>query len=275
MLPPSLTSDRFALESLSFQNTQTLYLGDKTALSRVLGKYIMFVDTEDIGIAPHLCFNGYWETWITLALARLVKPGWRCVDIGANHGYYTLIMADAVEAEGKVLAIEPHPWLAELLKRNIDVNGFTRNTTILQKAITQADVGKLSLVIPDSYRSLNGSLCRQPTAADKVFEVETISLDEATKDWPRVDFIKIDAEGAEEMIWEGMSGTIAANPDIIIVMEVNALRYGDPHKLVRAIQQAGFPLRYIDYDACIKETSEDELVNNPTGLDWMIYLRRS
>jgi FkbM family methyltransferase len=275
MLPPSLTSDRSVLEGLSFQNTETLYLGNKTALCRVLGKYIMYVDTEDIGIAPHLCFNGYWESWITLALARTIKRGWRCVDIGANHGYYTLVMADAVEAEGSVLAIEPHPWLAELLKRNIDVNGFPRTTTILQKAITQADVGTLSLVIPDSYRSLNGSLCRQATSADKVFEVETISLDEATKDWPRVDFIKIDAEGAEEMIWEGMRQTVAANPEIIIVMEVNALRYGDPHKLVREIQQAGFPLRYIDYDAKIKQTSEEELITNPSGDDWMLFLQRN
>src|SRR6185369_480993 len=275
MLPPSLTGDRIALESLSRENCQTLYLGNKTALCRVLGKYIMFVDTEDIGIAPHLCFNGYWETWNTMALSRVVKPGWRCVDIGANHGYYTLIMADAVGADGSVLAIEPHPWLAELLNRNIDVNGFPRTTTILQKAITQASVGTLSLVIPDSYRSLNGSLCRLATPADKVFEVDTISLDEATKDWPRVDFIKIDAEGAEEMIWEGMRRTVEANPDIVIIMEVNALRYGDPYKLLRQIQQAGFPLRYIDYESQIKKASEEELVSNPTGLDWMLFLRRN
>jgi FkbM family methyltransferase len=275
MLPPALTSDRTALESLSFQSTQTLYLGNKTALCRVLGKYIMFVDTDDIGIAPHLCFNGYWEAWITMALARTIKPGWRCIDIGANHGYYSLIMADAVGPEGSVLAIEPHPWLAELLKRNIDVNGFPHTTTILQLAIVQAAVGKLSLVIPDSYRSLNGSVCRAATAADKVFEVDTISLDEAVKDWPRVDFIKIDAEGAEEIIWEGMQQTIAANPDLIILMEVNALRYRDPHKLVRQIQEAGFPLRFVDYDARIHEISEHEIVTNPTGADSMLFLQRS
>jgi FkbM family methyltransferase len=275
MLPPSLTSDRSSLESVSRQNCQTLYLGNNTALCRVLGKYIMYVDTEDIGVSPHLCFNGYWETWITVALARALQPGWRCVDIGANHGYYTLIMADAVEAEGRVLAVEPNPRLAGLLRRNIDVNGFLHSTTVLQNAITQANVGTLRFVIPDCYRSSSGTLHRDETASDKMFEVETTSLDEVTKNWPRVDLVKIDAEGAEEMIWEGMRQTLAAHRDITIIMEMNSLRYGDPHKLVREIVQAGFPLRYIDYDSEIKETTEQELISNPKGLDWMLFLRRN
>ncbi|HEX8143164.1 MAG TPA: FkbM family methyltransferase [Pyrinomonadaceae bacterium] len=274
MIPSHLTGDRTTLESVSRQGCQTLYLGDKTALCRVLGKYIMFVDTEDIGITPHLCFNGYWESWITMALAQAVKPGWRAIDIGANHGYYTLIMADAVGADGAVLAVEPNPRLAELLKRNIDVNGFPRSTRLLSKAISDESASRVTFVIPEGNRSMNGTLCGAGAPGDKVFEVETTTLDEAVKDWPRVDFIKIDAEGAEEGIWRGMQRTLEQNPAITIIMEVNALKYRDPRAFIRQILDAEFSLRYIDYESNVKEVSEEQLVSNPSGFDWMLFLRR-
>jgi FkbM family methyltransferase len=275
MIPSHLIGDRTTLESISRENCQTLYLGDKTALCRVLGKYIMFVDTEDIGITPHLCFNGYWESWITMAMARTIEPGWRAIDIGANHGYYTLIMADCVGPDGAVLAFEPNPRLADLLKRNIDVNGFPRSTTLLSKAVSNESASRVTFVIPEGNRSMNGTLCGAVSgAADKVFEVETITLDEATKDWPRVDFIKIDAEGAEEGIWRGMRRTLEQNPGITIIMEVNSLKYRDPLAFIRDIQDAEFSLRYIDYDSNIKDVTEQQLLSNPSGLDWMLFLRR-
>src|SRR5688572_23436882 len=109
MVPQYLVPNRTGWEMVSCQASQTAYMGDNTAIVRVLGKYIMWVDTTDIGITPHLSLNGYWESWITLAMARVLQPGWTCIDVGANHGYYTLIMADAVGPSGKVISIEPNP----------------------------------------------------------------------------------------------------------------------------------------------------------------------
>jgi hypothetical protein len=71
-----------------------------------------------------------------------------------------------------------------------------------------------------------------------------------------------------------MQRTLQRNPDLTIVMEVNASKYGDPARFFREISGAGFPLRYIDYDAEIKEVSEGELVSNPSGLDSMLFLRK-
>jgi hypothetical protein len=129
-------------------------------------------------------------------------------------------------------------------------------------------------VIPEGTRSMNGTLCAEAGAGDTVFEVETVTLDEVVADWPHVDFIKIDAEGAEEAIWPGMLRTLARSPDVTIIMEVNAVKYGDPARFIRGIVEQGFVLRYIDYDSEIKETTQEELVSNPSGLDWMLYLRR-
>ena len=104
MIEELASQDRGALESASRRMCQTARLSDDQLICRVLGKYIMYVDPRDRGITPHLALNGFWEAWVTVALARLIQPGWRCVDVGANVGYFTLLMADAVGPDGRVAA---------------------------------------------------------------------------------------------------------------------------------------------------------------------------
>jgi hypothetical protein len=85
------------------------------------------------------------------------------------------------------------------------------------------------------------------------FEVETMTIDTLTADWPSVDFIKIDAEGAEEKIWEGMTETISRNQNIRILLEFNCQRYANPTRFLEDIEASGFKLRYVDYDASIQD----------------------
>jgi len=273
-IPSYLVGDRNVLEAVARQHWQAVYMGDKTVLCRILGKYIIYADVEDIGITPHLCLNGYWEPWITVAIARILKPGWYCVDVGANHGYYTAIMADAVGPAGRVLAIEPNPRLMELLQFTLEVNGFLGYTATLQKALTHSESQRVNLVIPRN-RGGNSTLFREALASDGTVEVETDTLDNVTKEWGHVDLVKIDAEGAEVMIWQGMRQTLERNPNIHIIMEINCARYTDPQSFVRDIQEAGFELRYIDYDCAIKNITQRQILTDRFGEDWMLYLNRA
>jgi len=272
-IPSYLMGDRATLEAVSRQHWQALHLGGKTILCRILGKYIVYVDAEDVGITPHLCLNGYWESWITVAIARILKPGWYCVDIGANHGYYTAIMADAVGPTGHVLAIEPNPQLLELLKLTLEVNGFQRHTATLQKAASNTDRQSVYLTIPRN-RTAAASLYLEATASDERVEVETITLDNVTREWPHVDLVKIDAEGAEEMIWHGMRQTLERNPNICVIMEIDCARYAEPRAFLCDIQEAGFTLQYIDYNSTIKNVTENQLLNDLAGEVLMLFLHR-
>lgn len=272
-LPPHLLGERQTLEGVSRQASRALYLGDQTVLCRVLGKYLVYADARETGITPHLAMDGYWESWITIALARLPRPGWHCLDVGANHGYYTLIMADAAGPEGRVVPIEPTPRLAELLRETLDINGFPR-VPVVQKAASATDGERLQLVIPPR-RSLNARLSQEAGPNDLVVDVESVTIDALTADWPRVDLIKIDVEGAEEAVWHGMQRTIADNPGLVVILELNVDRYEDPRAFLDSIEGAGFALRYIDVDAEAKSVTVEELLSRQVGVDWMLFLSRS
>jgi FkbM family methyltransferase len=260
------------LESVSRQHSRSVYLGEQTVLCRVLGKYLMYADAQETGITPHLCMGGYWESWITVALARTLRRGWHCLDVGANHGYYTLIMADAVGPEGRVIPVEPTPRLADLLRQTLDVNGFP-TVDVASVAACDRDGETLQLVIPPR-RSMNAHLSREAAPTDVVVDVESVTVDALTRDWPRVDLIKIDVEGAEESVWQGMQQTIAGNPGLVVILEFNVGRYSDPRGFLGLIEQAGFRLRYIDFEAKAKDVTVDQLLSRQVGVDWMLYLAR-
>jgi FkbM family methyltransferase len=270
-LPPHLL-DRDMLEAASRAESRAVYLGQETVLCRVLGKYLMYAEAQETGITPHLCMDGYWESWITVALARTLRPGWHCLDVGANHGYYTLIMADGAGHDGRVVPVEPTPRLADLLRQTLDVNGFP-SVTVAAQAASDSDGETLQLVIPPR-RSMNARLSREAGPNDTVVEVKSVTVDALTREWPRVDLIKIDVEGAEESVWRGMQRTMEENSRLVVILEFNVERYDDARGFLAMIEREGFRLRYIDYDADVKDVTADELMSRQVGVDWMLYLAR-
>jgi FkbM family methyltransferase len=273
VIPHWLTTSMAELEQVSRAQAQTAYFGNGTILCRVLGKYLMYADTTDVGITPHLSMNGCWESWITLTLARLMRPGWHCLDLGANHGYYTLLMADGSGPSGKVLAVEPNPDLVRRLIHTIDVNGFSSQARVVEKAALDVDGERVQLFIAKN-RGLNATL-RGDASTSRGELVETVTVDSLTRDWPHVDLIKIDVEGAEVGVWHGMSSTLESNPELTIILEVNTNRYEDPAKFFAILEGAGFGLRFIDFDGEIKPVEIDRLVHERRGEDWMLFLQRT
>lgn len=64
----------------------------------------------------------------------IIRKGWNVVDVGSAVGYYTIKAGLAVGEEGKVLAIEPHPQVVDVLKMNLKLYGL-HNVTVIQKAV--------------------------------------------------------------------------------------------------------------------------------------------
>ncbi len=252
---------------------QTSYIGNNTILCRVLTKYLCYLDARDVGIMPHLSMNGYWEFWITQAMIRAIDPGYHCIDVGANHGYYSLIMSDLIGSTGKLIAVEPTPKLAKLLERTLDLNGFRDRTTVLQQAITNRTGETINLFIPDGY-GMNATIFNESSSTGENIKVQTTTIDDLVRDWSKVDFIKIDAEGAEEVIWNGMQETISRHKKLTIMMEINCSRYQNPQKFLESIVNSGFMLKYIDFNSEVKNLTIDRCLNEQQGEDWMLFLSR-
>jgi FkbM family methyltransferase len=253
---------------------QTAYLGDNTILCRVLANYLVYGDTKDVGIVPHLSLNGFWEPWVTLLMMRTVKPGWHCLDVGANHGYYSIVMASRVGPSGRVIALEPNFRLIELIRKTLEVNGFNDRAKALCNAVSEKSGDIVKLVVPHGQTG-HASIYGHAKAFDEVMEVETVTIDQLTADWPQVNFIKIDVEGAEENVWRGMRETVRRNPELIIVLEFGASRYANPRAFLEEIVAEGFILRHIDYDTQPKELSIDRCLTDRPDSYWDLFLSRA
>jgi len=172
----------------------------------------MYLDPTDIAVTRSIVMTGNWETDETFWFLRTVKPGDTIVDAGANVGYYTLIGSRLVGDKGKVYAFEPEPANFELLQKNVRLNGLTNNVVLERKALSNRK-GTVKLFIADKNKG--DHRIYQPEGESRPsIDVEAVRLDEYFKDHkPGIDFIKMDTQGAEGVILEGMTGLLEGRAD--------------------------------------------------------------
>jgi FkbM family methyltransferase len=149
---------------------------------------------------------GNWEASETSWFLRVVKPGDIIVDAGANTGYYTLIGSRLVGEKGKVYAFEPEPANFELLQKNVRLNGLG-NVVLERKALSNRN-GTVQLFIAGTNKG--DHRIYQPKGESRpAIDVEAVRLDEYFKDQERaIAFLKMDTQGAEGLILEGMTGLL-------------------------------------------------------------------
>ncbi len=131
-------------------------------------------------------------------LRRVLAPGQHAIDIGANCGVYTFVMAKHVGPEGQVWAFEPATVAMALLTRGKGINGF-RNLTLERSAVSDL-CGIAALALHEDPEA--NSIADPEATAAHTESVRRVSLDECLNiySWRRVDFLKIDAEGEESRI---------------------------------------------------------------------------
>jgi FkbM family methyltransferase len=164
----------------------------------------------------YLGYRGY-EPEVTALLCRLL-PGKRCVfDVGANIGFHTLLMGALLEGRGTVYAFEPLLEACALLVRNLVHNGMSAVRAELA-ALSNCD-GAMSLFLPANQVYTNASLIAGFTHQDIQLPIMSQRFDTYCRSngIERVDLIKIDVEGAEQRVLEGMGGLLNCwRPDIIL-----------------------------------------------------------
>ena len=232
-----------------------VYFGDHTALVATRWGAKMLVDTTDAMVSPWLVLDGLWDSHVTDWLQHTLEPGQVFVDVGANIGYFTLLGGTLVGPEGRVVAVEAHPRLAELLRRNVIINGLHRSvTTVAGAAWSESTDLKLHLRQNFASNSSLGSAGAEALArlgdSEEIVEVRAMALDDLLADVPRVDVIKVDVEGAEVHVFTGLARTLDANRDITIMFEWSPEQItgvgDDPGDLVALLEGHGFGFRLLE-----------------------------
>ncbi|MGH0029409.1 MAG: FkbM family methyltransferase [Myxococcota bacterium] len=182
------------------------------------GEIRMFLNPDDRTITPKILFDGVWEPKETHWFTRSVGPGDTVVDVGANVGYYTLLAARLVGDAGRVFAFEPDPVSFGVLERNVRLNGLS-NVVLEQKAVSDA-AGSIRLYIAPNNKGDHRIYQPEEAARREYVDVDAVALDDYLAGHPGpVDFVKIDTQGAEVAILEGMPRTLRENPDLRMVIE--------------------------------------------------------
>ncbi len=180
------------------------------------GTIRMFLNPDDSIITPRIQRDGVWEPNETHWFTRFIGRGDTVIDIGANVGYYTLLASRLVGEHGRVYAFEPDPIAFALLEQNVRLNE-ARNVVLEQKAVSNENGSIQLFLAPDNK---GDHRIYQTAEGRPAIDIDAVRLDDYLAEVDgRVDFVKIDTQGAEALIIAGMRQTIDAHPNIVMAVE--------------------------------------------------------
>ena len=192
-------------ESAEFARTGGFFPPQKLLMAEVEGFRFWF-NTSDREMGVAMAMGTYEPTTVSL-LRRLVRPGMRCIDLGAQSGFFTCLISQCVGEAGKVHSFEPMPTNYEILTRNVRENRFEPRVT----GYPLAGSNKPATI---EVSMLSNMVVLGDVQGAKKVSIQSVKIDDVIKE--PIDFIKMDIEGHEPSAVEGMAGLINAHRPIIV-----------------------------------------------------------
>jgi len=196
-----------------------------TAVVRTVHGFTMECDLRD-WVSQHVFVTGSYEEGLPQVMAQLVRPGSVVVDVGANVGFYTLLLANLAGPTGRVHAFEPMPHALTRLRKHVTMNRL-QNVEIHEAAASSSDGTVPFYLGPVEHTSISSL---HPLEGSTSIDVQCTTLDRALEKAGPIDFIKMDVEGAEP---EALAGA------------QHLLSRGVPY-LVAEVSDSGWPATLIE-----------------------------
>lgn len=173
------------------------------------------------GMQESVYFVGELERVLTEIALKLMAEGDTCIDVGANFGWYTSLMALKGGQPGFVHAFEPTPQSFAELKRNYELMGSPANVFINQVALAD-HAGSVQIHFFEGLGTGHASLAAKENATASTVDCLMITLDSylEEKNISRVNFVKVDIEGAELLFLKGATKLFAQVVPPVILMEM-------------------------------------------------------
>lgn len=183
---------------------------------------------EGDGYYRHITDGSDLTDPVLRALRPHVSPGAVCIDAGANIGLYTLAMS-SLASDGRVHAFEPSPTAFGHLQENLQVNRVTNvdaSPCALGDRTGTVQFHDFSFFSAGSFAADDTSLLTSESYGSSVSETPVTTIDSVVAEHglPRVDFLKIDVEGAELSVLDGAADMLAAHHPTVI-LEFNSFGF--------------------------------------------------
>ena len=168
------------------------------------------------------------------------KEGNTFVDIGAAFGFYTIVGSRKVGRTGKVISIEPHPDIFDMLNRNIKFNQLT-NVVTLENSYVSSMETKVKLysnysILPERDRKGNKKFVEvNANALDSLLQQSGINAGD-------VNWVKIDVEGAEIDVLRGATNVLSKGKDIALLIKVHGHENYEP--LLKLLDSYDFVIKF-------------------------------
>ena len=165
------------------------------------------------------------------------------VDVGANIGYYTILIA---KKGSRVIAVEPIPETIKILKTNIMLNNVEKYVTVVDKCATSRNM-KIKMFVPvNKYYGL-ATMYKEVHPASKYQEILThgVTLDSILSDFQSVTLIKIDVEGAELEVLKGLNKSLKKTHFIVIELSRNI------PEVIALLKEEGFSIKPMGFTTYI------------------------
>lgn len=173
-----------------------------------------------VGKVPGAYRDGSYEPEVSQTVMLIVQPGWICVDVGAHLGYFTMLLAKLVGEHGRVIAFEAHPDNAAQTRSNVGMNGYEARVRVENMAVSDGAHHSVKLYPGRDHSSFEWNIVGHDVQGNPVqheLDIPATSLDAYFPPGLRVDFVKMDVEGAEAQALCGMRRLLRQSRPFVVV----------------------------------------------------------
>jgi FkbM family methyltransferase len=175
--------------------------------------------------AGELILARRFETAEVSFVERFLKPGMTVLDLGAHQGYYTLLASKLVGRQGRVIAFEPSSRERKALRMNKALN-FCSNVSIEPFALGNEEKTAELYVAESAHTGCNSLRPPSMPSGESAVRIRIKRLDDwlDSRGLVKVDFIKLDVEGAELSVLQGSERLLGRHPRPVVLVEVQDIR---------------------------------------------------
>lgn len=213
-------------------------------------------------IQQQIYFLDYYDKPSIQFLKNNLKPGDVYIDVGANVGAFALVACSHVGVQGKVIAFEPVSHVYDQLKYNVQLNHFSQMT--IEKLALFNENTQLNLILSSNENLGMSSIFRHDAINGKTEIVNAVRGDDyfLQKNISRIDFIKMDIEGAELFALQGLEETLEKFKPILFVELSEAVLANSSVKkeeIITFLKKMKYEMKGIDNAGNIVELDSGEI----------------